>query len=537
MAKIVDPDSIEQTTDVVFDTSAKTIQLLITGAISDDSPGKTSGITGKCLYSFTKEEWKDDVALNKFKFPIKMIYEASFQLINGWQFADLQTRDVIRDAGFQEIILEDEYSCMISLGDIDAPSLDQAYYTNTTGLNEGTTEFDKTGELNENILVFNNGVSDTRDYVKVFLREESKLYAEYDLLTEQGLAALKYEAYKFPLSNGADLNISNPDSFVSGANDPYQNMSVDYLVGSGFTTGNSVSAGISASAVYQDDAGRWARVTIGGEGTLDAAGVADWTANGGTATLEAYPGERQIGALYYAFNRVIAASGASVSEVHTYAQFQLREDLDINADTNGDNFGSVKGKIATSLTSFIGDQMHTNPGTYVDNLDLNDNNNINYWDITVDGGGLDIGFIPVTSTQRNNPFYATFTLVFSQNLLDEGDLNNDDTFYRVYFTDDSAGDNNGFNFDTANAITVYDSNTVLLSGSIRTADVPYTFAYDYTNNNQRGEASKGTPAPITVVYQGLGASEWSFSQFTIQQSTGQSFACNTADELNYDNPA
>ena len=55
MAKIVDPDAIAQTTDVVLDTGAKTIQLITTGAISDDSPGRDSGITGKCLYSFLKE--------------------------------------------------------------------------------------------------------------------------------------------------------------------------------------------------------------------------------------------------------------------------------------------------------------------------------------------------------------------------------------------------------------------------------------------------------------------------------------------------
>jgi hypothetical protein len=529
MAKIVDPDSIAQTTDVVYDTGAKTIQIKITGAISDDSPGKTSGITGKCLYSFTKEEWKTDTALNKFKFPIKMIYEASFQLINGWQFADQQTRDVLRDAGFQEIILSDEYSCMISLGDMDAPGADQAYYTNTSGLFETTSNFDKTGELNENVLVY-DGAVDTRDYIKLFLREQGKLYAEYNLHVEQGLSTLKYEAYKFPLSNGSDIKVTLSDAALTGA--PYDDMTIDYIVGTGFTDGWTVSAGISADAVYQDTAGRWAVCTVGG--TLDAAGVADWTANGGTATLVAYQGERQIGSDYYAFNRVVAASGGTVEQVHMWCQYQLRLDADINDDDSGTGFGQVRGKIATPLTSFIGDQLHTNPGMYVDELSLDDNNSITYWDITVNGGGIDSNYVPVTSTQRNNPFYASFTLVFSSNLIAE---TTGDTLFRVYFTNDDAGDNAGNDFDTSGAIVVQDKDSANIEGTISSGGVPYTFQYDYTNNVQRGAASAGTPAPITVVYQGLFDSEWNSAEFTIQQSTGQSFACNTADELNYDNPA
>jgi len=531
MAKIVDPDSIQQTTDIVFNTGTKTIQILITGAISDDSPGKTSGITGKCLYSFCKEEWKNDAALNKFKFPIKMIYEASFQLINGWTFADQQTKDVIRDAGFQEIATSDQFSCMISLGDIDEPLVDQAYYSNVAGLSATTVEFDKTGEVNENVIVYDGSV-DTRDYMKVFLREQGKLFAEYELLREQGLAALKYEAYKFPLANGIDLKIANDDTALSGSV-PYTNMSIDYLVGNSFTSA-ATGTTYDVDDVIQDDAGRWAICTVSGD--LDASGVADYTANGGTGTFAAYDGERQIGANYYAFNRIIDAATASIAQVHTFCQYQLRQDVDINANTTTNDFGYVRGKVAIPLTSFIGDQLHTNPGTYVDNLSLDDNNSITYWDITVDGGGLNLNYIPLTTTQRNNPYYASFTLVFSQNLLDEGTADNADTLFRVYFTNDDAGDNTGRDFDTATAITVLDKDLNAIQGSINNAGAPYTYQYDYTNNEQRGTLSKGTPAPITVVYQGLGSSEWNFAQFTIQQATGQSFACNTADELNYNNP-
>lgn len=539
MAKIVDPDSIAQGTDVVLNTSTKTIQLLITGAISDDSPGRDSGITGKCLYSFLKEEWGTDTALNKFRFPIKMIYEASFQLINGWSFEDQQTIDVLRDAGFQDIINNDEYSCMITLGNMDNSSVDQAYFDQIAGASDNTTvsNFDKTGEVNENVLVY-DGTNDYRDYIKVFLREEQKLFAEYALLTEQGLAALKYEAYRLPLSNGADLKAIDDDTVV-GTTDAgsltgvkYSELSIDYIVGNGFVTATATS--YSIDDVVQDTAGRWARCTTAG--TMDASGVADYTSNGGTAVWEAYPGERQIGADYYAFNRIVECEDASTNkarttEIHSWLQYQLRQNVDINADTNGDGYGTVYGKIAPVFTEFVGDQMWGEPGVYFDNLNPNDNNSVTYQDITVDGGGLDSEGLPATSTPRNNPFYASFDLVFSDNLVSE---TNGDTLFRVYFTNDDAGDNTGRDFDTSTAIVVQDKDSTEITGQISTAI--NTFQYDYTNNIQRGAASADSDAPITVVFQGLNDSEWNYAQFTVQKSTGQSFACNTADELNYSNP-
>src|SRR3990167_5836016 len=102
MAKIIDPDSIAQTTDVVFNTTLKEIEIKTTGAVSNTSPGSTSGVTLQCLYSFAKEEWKDDTALNKFKFPLKMYTKTDGTFINGWVFKNADSRNVIRDGGWTE---------------------------------------------------------------------------------------------------------------------------------------------------------------------------------------------------------------------------------------------------------------------------------------------------------------------------------------------------------------------------------------------------------------------------------------------------
>ena len=553
MAKIVDPDDLtavvngaQTTEEVEIQTATKTISLHVAGNLNDDAPGKTSGVTGKALYSFLKEEWKSNTTLNKFRFPIKMIYEASFQLINGWQFdqADAdQTRDLIRDAGYQDTTNTDEFACIISLGDMDAPSTDQAYYDQVFGYDDNTTvaAFDKTGEVNENILIY-DGSNDYRDYGKFFLREEQKIYAEYNLLVEQGLTALKYEAYRLPLGgNSTDLKAVDDDTTISGGSGSvtsvdYTELTIDYIVGALFET--AAVGSYAADDVVQDGAGRWYRCTTGG--TVDVTDIADIGTMGGagTAVFETYPGERQIGANYYAFNRIIEcasttpAAQARTTEIHSWLQYQLRQTADINDDVNLDGFGTVYGNIAAPFTFFIGDQMWGYPGVYFDNLNANDNNSVTYQDITVDGGGVDTSFLPVVSTARNNPFYASFDLVFSSNLVSE---TNADTQFRVYFTNDDAGANAGNDFDTTGAIVVNDKDSVPIEGQIDAGTK--TFQYDYTNNAQRGGGSAGTDAPITVVFQGLNDSEWNFAQFTIGQATGQSFACNTADELNYENPA
>ncbi len=51
MALIIDPDNLNQGTEVVIVEGSKTIQLLVAGNLSTD------GVTGQALYSFLKEEF------------------------------------------------------------------------------------------------------------------------------------------------------------------------------------------------------------------------------------------------------------------------------------------------------------------------------------------------------------------------------------------------------------------------------------------------------------------------------------------------
>lgn len=456
MAKIVDPDDLSYVVDtgaggsdeIEIQTGAKTVQLLAQGVLDDGSPGATSGVTGQCIYSLFKEIWKTDNALNMHRFPIQMLYDESFLWINGWGPLDAQTRDLFRDAGFKETDSR-ENSCILTLGAFD-DTADQGYYTNVAGFDQTKIDFDKTGEVNENVqIIGSGGTPDTSDYLKAFLREEQKTFDEYSLLVEQVLSALTYRAYRLPLSNGDDsLNAIDNDTVIGGdagsiSGVTYSELTMDYIVGNGFTTAAQTSYSVNDVVQDGDTPPRWARCT--GLGTITGGEGGPWASFTGTATWEAYPGERLIGTNWYAFNRIcdvedVGNTKARLKEIHSWTQYQCRQATDINDDVGGDAYGTVYGNVAKTFTDFIGETLHTVPGVYLDGFDNNDKNDLRFWDITVDGGGLDAEDIPITSTARQFPFTAAGNLVFSQNFVDEVDNTTRYTAYFAWITDTNLTD-------------------------------------------------------------------------------------------------
>ena len=75
MALITDPDDLNQNTEITIDTSAKTITLAVAGNLSND------GVYGQALYSFLKEEWKNDSSLIPYPFPMVSITPEQFEFV------------------------------------------------------------------------------------------------------------------------------------------------------------------------------------------------------------------------------------------------------------------------------------------------------------------------------------------------------------------------------------------------------------------------------------------------------------------------
>lgn len=600
MAKLVDPDSLNQATEVVINTTAKTIQLLAAGNLSNTSPGSTSGVTLQCVYSFLKEEWKTDAALNKFKFPLKMFTKTDGILQNAWAWADATTRNLIRDGGWEEVN-GDKYAGLISLGNFDA-STDQAYYQRVIGYNQAITNFNKTGNLNEAILI-----TGALTYLRSLLRIRPKLYAEYDLPKEQGFTTLEPVLYKLPLSNSNDTKIvatdvnldtiapyvgtasaSGTDGSVTAASAVFtsvaapfiagdvgklitiatganagqykiitftsassvtvdrnfastqatisfnvrpKGMKLNYLKGVGFTTWATATV-YPASAVVKDATSRWFFTALGGT----SAG-ASRAADTGVIWIP-YDGEVQIGATWYAFNRILTANNGTDREIYDWAQRQLRCTgtgntggvLDINQNdsaTASQRRGTAQnGNIAELLAEYVGDTLKTKPGLYISGFNTNSTNNIKFRDITLDGGGVDANtLLPVTTTERAFPFVAAGNINFSANLVAEPDA---DTKYAMYFTTNPGG-----NFDSSTAIIVNNNAGTPITGTITGATIAFDFDYD---GNVQGGRTAGTDAGVTIVAQGLNGATWVLATHSITRTTGQSIAVNADDERNYSNP-
>lgn len=314
MAKITDPSLLTQATEVTFNTTTKTIKLNLAGNLSTD------GVTLQALYSFAKEQWKADTNLIKFPFPVVAITEQKFDLVNGWDFFDSATRNLIRDAGWalkdaSNVSLE-EYMGFISLGNVG--SLDQIYYQQAAG--DASTNVVLKGAANQAIKIYGDsthGAIDYRNFFKCFVREQAKTYDQSEL-SAIGAAKVTYQVYAFPLGNAPDLKITATDTQID--------------------TGGSVYAGMSI-------------------------------------TYYAAPVARVIGGTSYNFNVVIAANGGSKFQVYEYVQRQLRKATDIDAGA-----GTVTGKTANTLLKFIGDTLVTSQGIFIDNLASIDINAVEYYD-------------------------------------------------------------------------------------------------------------------------------------------------------------
>jgi hypothetical protein len=514
MAKIATTSFLIQDTEVVIATGAKTIQLLVAGNLDNTSPGSTSGVTLQAVYSFLKEQWKLDNALNKFKFPLKMFTKTDGIFINGWVFADATSRNLVRDGGWTEGA--SQYAGIISLGAFDN-DLDQAYYQQVLGydVDVATSDFNKTGNLNEAI-----DVTGKTSYLKSFLRIQGKIYSEYNLLGEQGIAALEPVLYRLPLSNTPDLKISTDDGILATGS-AFADLKINYLLGVGFETYADTTA-YPSSSVVKDNTNRWFYTlnggTTSGANTGADVGVTDWAP---------YDGEVQIGSNYFAFNRILSGSDQTDLSIYNWAQWKLRTTGSINDQgtptANQRYVDVISGSVAELLLEYVGDTLKTKPGLYITGFNAASTNNITFRDITVDGGGVDsITFLPVVSTERAYPFIAQGIINFSSNLVNEEDV---DTKYAMYFDSTPTGA-----FDSSTAVLVQGNAGNVVSGSITGASLAFDFDYDF---NTQGGRTQGTDAAVSVVAQGLGGATWVLTNYTITRAGNQTITVGADDERNY----
>lgn len=201
-----------------------------------------------------------------------------------------------------------------------------------------------------------------------------------------------------------------------------------------------------------------------------------------------------IGEGSYNFRQIIDGNNATLEEIYTKIQYLLRQSSDI--DSGG---GTVVGKTAGDLCYFVGDTLYTTQGVFIENVHPNDLNRV--------------VFLDQTNNQRSYPYIAVGLINFNSFLVQGGT-----GYYRMYFLNDDAGSNLGYDYGTSNAITVQDSELSSVAGAIQSDSISFT--YDYDGNVQRGPGSDGLPVPVVVVAGNRGVAKPVVVTSTITRSKG-----------------
>ena len=353
MALITDPDDLNQATEVVFDATAKTIQLLIAGNLSND------GATIKAVYSFAKEEWKNDALLIPFEFPFVPITDEFFELVEGWNWADATTRNLLRRGGFlvrnTSGNVTEHWAGIAILG---AEADDQIYYYDTGA---GVTNFVFPGNTAEVVQIISdpNGDGSYGDgfnrstNLAAYNREQGQLFSQGSTTANGEANLLAPKLFSLTLNTGSDLKISESDVNIA-ANAPYTGMSITYH-----------------------------------------------------STAQT----RDIGGTNRNFGIIIDGNNGTAEQIYEFVQYQLRQSSDIDAGA-----GTQVGQLADALLQFVGDNLETlsatnsqggGTGVYIDNFQAADTNRITFRDNT--------------GTDRTFPFVAVVQLNFNANLQNDAD--------------------------------------------------------------------------------------------------------------------
>lgn len=159
-----DDDTVDEEKSVYFDFYNREIWLLKQGSLSAD------GATLQAIYSFSKEEWKNDSQLIPHPFPFVAITPEQFELVENWVFhtgvsgspvQDTETRKLIRTGGWREIgaddVIDQEWVGVITLGTFEDNANDTAYFQqgNDPTDTSAAVNFTFAGPVNEAIRSYN----------------------------------------------------------------------------------------------------------------------------------------------------------------------------------------------------------------------------------------------------------------------------------------------------------------------------------------------------------------------------------------------
>lgn len=423
MAKITNKADLVVGTNLIVDETARTIQFLAAGALVFKD-----GVSWQAFYSKIVDLWAT-APYQDSPFPLSAIDALSGQYAigtdgvnyNTWTFADDTTRNALRDGGWTEYngssAIVQQFAGFIGLGSINTGA--QPYYHLNAA--DAPVNFPFADQFNVGVKVYgdaSHGNFDKRVFAKTFVREYGKKFKSSVLAdtASPGTGAFKVN---FLIANEDDLKITN-------------------LLGTNQAAGDAAMAG----APY----------------------------NGITIAYYSADQNRLIGGVNYPFRVIIEGNGGTLEQIYAKVQYLLRQNSNINV---GGTAGSVTGKTAADLLTFVGDTLVTGQGVFIDDVLPADSNRIEFYD--------------QTNTKRTNPYTAAGTITFNAPLIGAG------SSYRLFFTSPPGGGND---YGESGAITVNDASGSPIAGVISAGSINFTF--DYDGNTQGGYAG-GTDRPVTLI--------------------------------------
>ena len=580
MATIVDPDDLRLSSNpgssspngevyINPTTNPPTIELISKTEWSTSGSSNfsaTDGVSLQALYSFLKEQWKnnDTDQFYRYKFPMEAITAEQFEFIENWEPANAATRTYIRTGGWEEKKAsgssKQAYMGVITLGTISETNPAQTAYhawydTGTAAYLTGATDFNFPGPVNEAVKIFgdvDNGNFNYREkQLFVFIRPDTvgTTGYTYDQSSTNAIgsgAGVTNQVYRFPLQTAVDLNIT-------------------------ITSASALS--LSASKAFE----------IRFDQTSLSSNQLPIQLNGGT----------------YNFTHVIQSSTNQTlvpADIYNWVQYSLRKNVDINADTGtADRIG----KLTPALVQFVGPKLQTfaieggTEGVLIDDFDTGQTGNLAFRDNT--------------NTLREFPVIASGKITFSGTLVEDPS-----TRYWMFYTSASSGawpgasavivdDYNGN--DVANYLhsssavaaqgaangttgvttsgssaftvasagwTVNDyqgkvlevtsassagyyfissntADTITIDGTFENSATAQSFQifnksngevswnFDYTGGTSRNDGKSGD-APITIVALGLNNAQYITATGSIGSGTGQNFPVTAPLERNYNDP-
>lgn len=454
MAKLTSRTQLIVGTNLVVDETAKTIGLVASadGSTTNGLIAK-DGVTWQALYSKLQDLWSQ-ASYQDSPMPVYGIDALSgqFQIgtdgstFSGWTFDSDSTRNMLRDGGWSEYsaagVLTKQYAGFVGLGAVNSGA--QPYYQISS--TDAPTNFPFADQFNVGIKVYgdvSNGNFDKRTYAKTFVREYGKKFKS-SVLADTGATGTGANKVNFLISNEDDLKIVG-------------------LLGAVQATADTAMS----SAPY----------------------------NGITISYYSANQSRTISGTSRNFKIIISGNGGTLEQIYAKVQYLLRQNSNIN--TSG-TAGTVTGKTAADLLTFVGDTLVTSTSVFIDNVLAADSNRVEFYD---DGG-----------VKRTNPYTASGNLNFNTALVGAG------SSYRLMY---AAPPGAGNDYGEAGAITVNDATGTPITGNISASSL--SFSYDYDNDTAGGR-TPGTDVDVVLIGIRPGYGKFAKATGTITRSKALSFS-------------